>query len=324
MSRRTISIILSAAVLVSLYFFITSAIKINTAVLELNHRSTSAIAAKRIILIAQELNTPYWKLLQQGAAEQAEAYGYLLQYIGPQRHNIEEQTRLLEKAIATKPDAIITQGLDGQEVLFELAQEQGISMITVDTDVVSSNRIAYVGTDNVLAGEQMAELMLSQLNTESARIGVVIGSYAHNQSERLKAFQLTLAKHPHIELVDIRISNISKLQAAEMTIDMLNEHPDINVFVGLSGLDAVGIVDGLNAVDKQQIAVFGFDNLLNTEALIHEGRIMGSIVQQPEWIGKQAIDVLHSYIEGQPYSEQTYISTIVLTAKQPNGGNDEN
>jgi len=321
MTRRIISIVLSVAVLASLFFFITSAIKINSAVSELNNRLTSTEATKRIILIAQELDTPYWQLLKQGALEQAEAYGYLLQYIGPQRHDLEEQKRLLEKAIAAKPDAIITQGLDGHEALFELAQERGISIITVDTDIASSSRIAYVGTDNRLAGKQLAELMMSKLNQESAQVGVIIGSFAHNQSERLTALQHALAEFPHIELVDIRTSNISRLKAAKMTVDMMDEYPHINVFVGLSGLDAIGIIDGLDAADKQHIPVFGFDNLLNTEELIHEGRIVGSIVQQPKTIGQQAIYELHLYLEGERYAEQTYIPTMVLTAEQQNGEN---
>lgn len=318
MARRFISILLSIIVLTSLYFFIDSAINIHSTVAELNDRSTAEHAAKRVILIAQELDTPYWKLLKEGAAEQAKSYGYMLQYVGPQRHDPDEQTRLLQKAIAAKPDAIITQGLQGQEALFELAQDSGIAMIAIDTDVETSSRIAYVGTDNELAGKQLAQLMLSKIKQKELHVGVIIGSYAHNQSERLAAFQNALADQQHIELVEVRTSNISRLQAAEMTVDLLQQYPHINVFVGLSGLDAIGIVDGLDAAGHKDIAVFGFDNLLNTESLIQQGRIVGSIVQQPDIIGQQAIEVLHHSMEGMPYAEQNFISTYVLTAEQQN------
>lgn len=315
MFKRIVSILLFLCVLVSLLFFIASAIKIDAWVAELDHRS-EAINQKRIVLIAQELNTPYWKLLEQGAREQADTYDYLLQYVGPLRHDPAQQRRLLHKALSAKPDAIITQGLIGQEELFTSAKELGIPVITIDTDAPSSERIAYIGTDNKLAGEQLASLLLSQLPHNNTNIGVIMGSSAENQTERLDSFQRALSEAPSFHVVDVRLSNISRVQAAQATIDMLEKRPDIDVIVGLSGLDAVGIVDGLDALNNQHVSVFGFDNLLHTETLIAEGRMLGSIVQQPVEIGKQAIDTLHSYYEKVPFAEHMHIATTVLTAKE--------
>lgn len=313
MFKRIISVALSLIVLGSLIVFIASALRINASLSDMKRQPSPNAAHKRVILIAPELDTPYWKLLEQGARQQAEQYGYLLQYTGPGRHDAAEQQRYLQKAIASRPDAIIMQGLSAHEELIAEAKQKNITVVTVDTDAPQSERIAYVGTDNAAAGKQLAELLLERIDSAS-EIGVIIGSQeAQNQLARLQAFQDMVAELSEASIVDIRLSNISRLQAARMTVAMLEQHPSIDVIVGLSGLDAVGIVDGLDALDKQHVAVLGFDNLSNTEALIAEGRIVGSIVQQPEIIGKQAIEVLYRYYNGGDYEVEDYVPTTVLT-----------
>jgi len=314
MVKRIVSVLLSLAVIISFMLFIKSVLTINSSLQELEQNNLATQQQKRIILIAQELDTPYWKLLEQGARHQAEQYQYLLQYVGPIRYNAQEQQRLLQKAIASQPQGIIVQGLDIHEDLIAEAQHKNIPVITVDIDAPNSSRIAYVGTDNNAAGVQLAQLVMQRIGLE-AKVGIIIGSEeAENQLTRLQAFQAALTTSPLVQIVDKRSSNISRLQAGKMTVEMLEQQPDINVIVGLSGLDAVGIVDGLDALQRDNVLVFGFDNLSNTEVFIEQGRIAGSIVQQPYIIGKQAIETLYSYYNGYPYEEQIFIPTTVLSS----------
>src|SRR5690606_22695904 len=157
-----------------------------------------------------------------------------------------EQQRLLQKAIAASPDGIIVQGISIHEELIAEAQRKNIPVVTVDIDAPNSSRLAYVGTDNAAAGEQLAQLVMRHIHTD-VKVGIIIGSEeADNQLARLQAFQAAMSPSPLVQIVDKRSSNISRLQAARMTVEMLEQQPDINVLVGLSGLDAVGIIDGLD------------------------------------------------------------------------------
>src|SRR5689334_15660992 len=50
-----------------------------------------------VVLIAQEIDNPYWRTIEEGAREASQKYGMNLEYTGPIRINPAEQIRLLEK-----------------------------------------------------------------------------------------------------------------------------------------------------------------------------------------------------------------------------------
>ena len=105
---------------------------------------------KHIVLIAQEIDNPFWRTVKLGAEEAAAQLGMKIDYMGPIRINPAEQMNLLEKSIAAKPDAILVQGIKEQryDLLISKAIDQGIPVITIDADEPASRRLAYVGTDN--------------------------------------------------------------------------------------------------------------------------------------------------------------------------------
>ncbi|OBY76792.1 LacI family transcriptional regulator [Paenibacillus sp. KS1] len=269
---------------------------------------------KHVVLIAQELDNPFWRTVEQGAKEAAAQRGMEIEYTGPIRINPSEQMRLLAKAIASKPDAILTQGINEPRYneLVGRAMDQGIPVITVDSDAPDSKRFAYVGTDNRAAGVQMGELVVHG-SAYKGKIGVILGSeQADNQRKRLEGFRSIIDKASGYEIVDVRSSNISRIEAAKQTKLMLSEHPDIRTIIGFSAWDAAGIVEGLQAANKGKINVFGFDDVEATRRAIAHGDIVATLVQQPREIGAEAVSILQQIFAGEPYAATQYTSTKVL------------
>lgn len=269
---------------------------------------------KHVVLIAQELDNPFWRTVEQGAKEAAAQQDMEIEYTGPIRINPSEQMRLLAKAIASKPDAILTQGISEPRYneLVSKAMDQGIPVITVDSDAPDSRRFAYVGTDNRAAGVQMGELVVHGSAYEG-KIGIILGSeLADNQRKRLDGFRSIIDKASGYEIVEVRSSNISRIEAAKQTKIMLNEHPDIRTIIGFSAWDAAGIVEGLQAAHKGKINVFGFDDVEATKRAIAHGDIVATLVQQPREIGAEAVSILQQIFAGEPYTATQYTSTKVL------------
>ncbi|WP_268624211.1 substrate-binding domain-containing protein [Paenibacillus alvei] len=269
---------------------------------------------KHVVLIAQELDNPFWRTVEQGAKEAAAQRDMEIEYTGPIRINPSEQMRLLAKAIASKPDAIFTQGINEPRYneLVSRAMDQGIPVITVDSDAPDSRRFAYVGTDNRAAGVQMGELVVHG-SAYKGKIGIILGSeLADNQRKRLEGFRSIIDKASGYEIVDVRSSNISRIEAAKQTKLMLSEHPDIRTIIGFSAWDAAGIVEGLQAANKGKINVFGFDDVEATRRAIAHGDIVATLVQQPREIGAEAVSILQQIFAGEPYAATQYTSTKVL------------
>lgn len=317
MSNRKWSIGLIILILIfsfSIYEFISSTVKADQMIEQLEQGQSELDYSKHIVLIAQELDNPFWRVMEEGARAAAEQYHMKIEYMGPNRINPSEQMKLLERSIAAGPDAIVAQGIPDPNYnkLIDQAMEQGIPVITVDSDEAGSQRLAYVGTDNREAGRRLGELVVTG-TAGSGKIGVIMGSeQADNQQLRLEGLRSVISNAPGYDIIDIRYSNISRIGAAQQTEAMLKQHEDIDIVIGLSALDAAGILEGAKAAHQEDVRVYGFDDMEQTRESIAQGSIMASVVQQPREIGAKAIALLDHYFKGGALSDQYFIDTTIL------------
>src|SRR5690625_4567860 len=106
------------------------------------------------VLIGEEYDNEYWRLIEQGAKETANNTNVFLEYIAPKNADNEQMLKLLDQMISVKVDGIIVQGIEGSKFidLIHKGIGRGIPIVTVDADVKASERKAYVGLDNYYAG----------------------------------------------------------------------------------------------------------------------------------------------------------------------------
>ncbi len=125
----------------------------------------------RLVLITQELDTLFWDKAGIAAKEQARKDGASLEVWGSYGKNQEDFLKKLEIAIQSKVDGIIVQGLDTPEfkdLVKVKAAFYGIPIITVANDVpkAESLRKTYVGSDQYLAGQLIAEQLIDDMGHE--------------------------------------------------------------------------------------------------------------------------------------------------------------
>ncbi|HUC91086.1 MAG TPA: substrate-binding domain-containing protein [Paenibacillus sp.] len=303
--------------------FLFSTLRIRELVHPQNAAGNGQDPAAYVVLISQELDNPFWRSLEQGARDASRRYGFHLEYIGPFRINPGEQIRLLEKSIAAKPDAILLQGINDPSYreLIDEAVSQGIAVIAVDTDEPGSRRLAYVGTDNLAAGKKMGELV-AQAARGQGGIGVLIGTeQAENQRLRLAGFRAVIDEYPGLSVVDVRSSEISRLQAAQEAEDILTRYPRVRYMVGFSSLDGVGILEAAGRMNRQDVRIYAFDDVADTVEAIAGCRIESSIVQYPYEMGYQAVSLFSGYKEGRQPQPQHFTAIKVLDRGATGTGN---
>lgn len=324
MSNRKWSIaviILFAGFVFLLFQFIVSALRIRGLAMPLAPGPKEGNPRHHIVLIAQELENPYWRSIEQGARAASDKAGMELEYTGPLRINPSEQITLLEKSIAAKADAVLLQGLADSKyrALIDKAASQGIPVIAIDTDEPGSKRISYVGTDNEEAGVRMGELVV-RAASGAGRIGVIVGSeLAPNQQLRLQGFRSVISRYPNLSIIEIRSSNISRLQAAGQAEDLLRLYPQITDMVGFSALDGAGIAEAAGRVRADKLRVFAFDAAEETLEGIRRCRIASTIVQQPNEMGAEAVSLLNDYFSGKQVAPRRVTATSVLNASSVSG-----
>ncbi|WP_027408832.1 sugar-binding protein [Anoxybacteroides tepidamans] len=313
--RWTISLIcMFFLFLYVLIHFVISTQRIEKTVEQLRQTARPSSSQPHFVLISQEFDNPYWRKIARGAKDAAKYYHINVEYIGPLRTSIDEQIKLLEKAIASRVDGIIVQSLNDSRFtpFINKAMDEHIPVITIDTDAPMSRRLSYVGTNNFAAGQLLGETVVSRA-VGKKKIGVIIGSDAsESQQLRLQGFKSVIERHPSFKIAAVASSNISRTQASIQAEIMLRAHPDISVMVGTSALDAVGILMATKNLHRDDIQIFGFDDVEETLQAIQQGKIAATVVQKPYDMGFSAVELMVEYLSGKNINKEHFTDTKVV------------
>lgn len=191
----------------------------------------------------------------------------------------------------------------------ELA-DNGIPVVTFNTDLPDSKRLAYVGSDYFHAGETAAGLM--RLMTHgNTNVGIITGSpdvLCH--TERIAGFSKVIEDTaPHIHIIDTVYCHDDEIESYEQTQNLLAAHPEINALFFAAG----GFYGGCRAVKAlgllEKLSIIIFDAIPFHSQLLEDGTVLASICQHPEIQGSKPLEILFSYLISGTLPEGEYLYT---------------
>jgi ribose transport system substrate-binding protein len=242
----------------------------------------------------------FWKLAEAGVKKaQAELPNYELQFKYPAQGTAALQNALMDDLVAAGTDAIMISSVDPKTSIdaFNRIAAQ-VPLFTTDSDAPASNRIAYLGSSNTLAGVQAGEIAVKALPNGGKCMGFVGFLGADNAKERIAGFKQAV-EGKGIELVDVRGDDVDFARARSNVDDVLAANPEINCMVGFYSYNPPKIYEALQAAGKLgAITVIAFDEDPITLGAVRDGSFSGTVVQQPfEW-GYQGMKLMAAYLEG--------------------------
>ncbi|MCC3356317.1 sugar-binding protein [Bacillus sp. REN16] len=282
------------------------------------NKAETATASKpryHFVLVPEELDNDYWRLVENGAKEAAKDLNVVLEYIGPKQANTEEHIRTLEMAAVSRVDGILTQGLQEEQFtpLINQIVEKGIPVITVDTDAITSKRLSYVGTDNYYSGFIAGQALIEDTGG-NANVAIITGNFnASHQQLRVQGFKDAIQHAEGIDIIAIEESNITRVRAAEAANRILKEHPEITAFYGTSALDGIGIAQVVEHYQKQdQVYILAFDTIEDTIQYMRRGTIDATVMQEPYKMGYQSVQMMIDLIERRSVPNTVHTKTRVI------------
>jgi len=252
----------------------------------------------RFVIVAPQVDHPFWLQVQRGAETAAAGLRVSVELTGPRRASLEEQVQLVDTATAAQVDGILTQGVPDPRLAEAIgrAADRGIPVITIGTDL-PGRRLAYVGSDNRAAGRRAAAELLRR-SDGTAVVGIVRGDFgAAAQDERVLGFREGLADAPGVRIIDSRDSGLSRSAAGQAALGILTEHPEVTALYGTTALDAVGIAQSVAARGLSgRVLVIGWDYVDDAAEYLNDGTIGLLISEEPEEMGRLAVDLLEAYL----------------------------
>src|ERR1700744_4534244 len=128
----------------------------------------------------------FWKAAEAGVKKaQAELPDFNLELKYPEQSSVAIQQRLMEDLVSAGVKGIMVSAVDPKtstDGLNKIASET--ALFTTDSDAPNTNRIAYIGSSNVDAGKQAAEIAKKAMPNGGKCIGFVGLLGADNAKER--------------------------------------------------------------------------------------------------------------------------------------------
>lgn len=242
----------------------------------------------------------FWKAAEAGVKKaQGELPDYNLELKYPEQSSVAIQQRLMDDLVTAGVKGIMVSAVDPKtstDGLNKIASET--ALFTTDSDAPQTKRVAYIGSSNVDAGKQAAEIAKKAMPDGGKCLGFVGLLGADNAKERIEGMKEGLAG-TKIELVDVRGDDIDQARAKKNVEDALVASPDVTCMVGFYSYNTPRIYEALRDAGKLgQITVVGFDDDPITLGGVKEGTVAATVVQQPfEW-AYQGMKLMAAYLKG--------------------------
>ncbi|MCI7813526.1 MAG: substrate-binding domain-containing protein [Lachnospiraceae bacterium] len=237
--------------------------------------------------------------------------------VGTDSLDLQKQVTAIKEAILSKPDGIITAASEDSEQLREvlhLAASEGIPVVLVDSDLPDSDRICYIGTDNLTAGRMAGEDMFHAIDGK-AYIGVIVSDLeSPNQKERLEGFQEQIRQYEDMEILEILECHSDRLELMEKIPKMLEQYPQMNALYLTEAFASVmaGTIIQDVPFSSRELIVVAFDNLNETQNFLDDGTYDSLICQSPYAQGYLAVEALCRILDGENQDEIVYTETLSM------------
>jgi ribose transport system substrate-binding protein len=266
-------------------------------------------------LISNNLDLPYWKTVVAGFEKAGSQYDVTTKVDGPKNYNVQEEVKDLHDAIATHPNGILVSVADATALQPEIdaAIDQGIPVITIDSDAPHSHRLFFIGTNNLEAGHLGGQRVVSKLGGKGNVVFFTMPGQP-NLDERQKGYMDIFAMHPGIKVMDVFNIKGDSGTAMDKTPQylVLTGPAHIDAFICLeasAGKDVATVLKNNKATDRLLIAM---DVDPDTLQDIKDGSINATIAQKPftmGYFGLKALDeIFHSGVKkfSPDYSQDTF------------------
>ena len=214
---------------------------------------------RRIGVVTQLSGASFMLSIRKGledAREEAKAYGVSVVIRECSGVDGEQQCEALRELEKLGIDALAIMPVECDSVrehLRRIIRENGIEVITFNTDIVGTGRLAFIGMDNRQGGRVAAGLLGLLMRGTGSVIGVT-GSFSNSTSLlRIDGFTEELSRSfPGIAMAGVTVSMDSREEVAGILRNALHSHPDLGGILMVSS-GQLGIRDALEDPEVRDI-----------------------------------------------------------------------
>lgn len=256
-------------------------------------------------------NNPFFVSLKNGIEEEAKALGLKVKIVDAQ-NDPAKQANDISDLLESGVSLLIINPVDSAAIStsVEMANNKNIPVITVDRSADKGKVVAHIASDNVKGGEMAAQLIIDKVGN-GAKVGELEGiPGASATRERGQGFHNVADKA--LTVASKQSADFDRTKGLNVASNMLQANPDIQAIFAHNDEMALGAIQAAKSAGKN-IFIVGFDGTADAEKAVQDGTLAATIAQQPELMGKIAVDTAAKVVKGETVETKIPVELKVVT-----------
>lgn len=233
-------------------------------------------------------------------------------------NNGQRQARQIDSLVKTKVDLLVVAPSDVKTVApaIERAYRAGIPVILYDRMIESTHYTAYIGTDNVAIGKEVADYLAHQLQGRGTVVEITGERGSTPVADRHRGFMQGMKAFPQIQVVTLE-GDWNLAGAKKLMRQYMDAGKPVDAVFGHNDAEAWGAQQAAKEKnrDKQMLFV-GIDGLPGENQgvdLVDQGVMTASYIYPTK--GETIVPLAMNILQGKPYKRMNYFQSALVTAE---------
>ncbi len=211
-----------------------------------------------IAVFTKNQTNPYFLAVRMGADSAAKQLGAkVIHYIPTKPDSIPEQLSQIEDVIVKKPDAIVFIPVDYKAMVpgAEKINDAKIPVVNVTDRSAGGKFVAFVGADDYNLGLATGRYLIKAMNGKGNVVILEGVKGSLTSIDRVRGFNEAVKEAPGVKLLSSQPANYQRLQALQVTENLLQSYPQIDGVLAANDAMATGAIEALDGAGRKALVV---------------------------------------------------------------------
>ena len=233
-------------------------------------------------------------------------------------NNGQRQARQIDSLVKAKVDLLVVAPSDVKTVApaIERAYRAGIPVILYDRMIESTHYTAYIGTDNVAIGREVADYLAHQLQGRGTVVEITGERGSTPVADRHRGFMQGMKAFPQIQVVTLE-GDWNLAGAKKLMRQYMDAGKPVDAVFGHNDAEAWGAQQAAKEKNSEKQMLFvGIDGLPGENQgvdLVAKGVMTASYIYPTK--GEAIVPLAMNILQGKPYKRMNYFQSALVTAE---------
>jgi ribose transport system substrate-binding protein len=269
--------------------------------------------ADEIAVFTKNTTNPFSKAIRTGSDFAAKKQGIgVSHYVPTTPDSVDEQTRLVDDAIAKKPDLIVFDPADNQKAVAAIEKINAAEIPVIDiTDRAEGGRfVSAVLPDDYQLGLATARRLLTALDGKGGVVIIEGIATTTSSADRVRGFNHALKAFPGMTLLASKSGNYQRKPAQDLMEGWIRQFAQIDGVLAANDSMAAAAVETLEKRSRKAL-VAGINGSKEAVEMIKADRMLASGEFNGFVIGCLAVEIAAKSLRKQPVPKELVLKPVV-------------